>query len=88
MSEKAATTEILERLARIETRLESISAINQTAEAARETAREALQSTKNAHQRLDRIEEGHKWLWRTLSGAVIVAVISIIFELLRRGGGA
>lgn len=57
-------------------------------------AREALQSTRSAHHRIDditkrvmRIEDDFKWLWRTVVGAVIAGGIALIFEIKNIIGG-
>ncbi|MFX3635467.1 MAG: hemolysin XhlA family protein [Candidatus Pristimantibacillus sp.] len=70
------TNEILQRLTRLETKLDLMGA-------AKDVANEALQSAKSAHHRLDKIEDSHKWLQRTAVGAIIVGV----FNLLLKGFG-
>ncbi|QDY85302.1 hypothetical protein FQU75_19285 [Paenibacillus polymyxa] len=57
-----------------------------TLEATRDLAREAIQSSKSAHHRLDKIEDGQKWLWRTVSGSAITIVIGAIVAVLKMGG--
>ncbi|MDZ7543214.1 hemolysin XhlA [Clostridium perfringens] len=54
-------------------------------------AREAIQSTKSAHHRIDDmadsikdVEGDIKWLWRTAVGAVITGAIALLFKL--KGG--
>lgn len=54
-------------------------------------AREAIQSTKSAHYRIDdttkkvkEIEGDIKWLWRTALGAVITGAIALLFKF--KGG--
>lgn len=81
-----ALVEIQIQLARIEKTLEAVPALTATLEATRDLAREAMQSTKSAHHRLDRIEEAQKWLWRTVSAAVITVVIGAIVTVLKTGG--
>lgn len=71
------------QLARIEKTLESVPALTATVEATRDLAREAMQSTKSAHHRLDKIEEGQKWLWRTVGGAAITIVMGAIVAALK-----
>jgi len=43
-------------------------------------AREALDKSKSAHHRLDSIEEGQKWLWRTIVGAIIVGLLGMFWK--------
>lgn len=65
--------EILQRLTRVETKLDMM--IN-----ARDIAQEALQSTKAAHHRLDDVQGDIKWLWRTAIGALIVGAIGLLWK--------
>lgn len=81
-----ALFEIKVQLARMEKTLEGMPAMAATLEATRDLAREAMQSTKSAHHRLNKIEEGHKWLWRTVSGSAITVVIGAIVAVLKIGG--
>ncbi|WP_348623632.1 hemolysin XhlA family protein [Paenibacillus peoriae] len=74
------------QLARMEKTLESVPAMAATLEATRDLAREAMQSTKSAHHRLDKIEDGQKWLWRTVSASIIAIVIGTIVTVIKTGG--
>ncbi|MFD5020255.1 hemolysin XhlA family protein [Paenibacillus sp. NPDC058367] len=78
--------EIQIQLARIEKTLEAVPALASTIEATRDLAREAIQSTKSAHHRLDRIEDAQRWLWRTVGGAIITVIIGAIVVAIRMGG--
>lgn len=69
--------EILQRLTRVETKIDMMIS-------AREMAQEALQSTKAAHHRLDKLEGNQTWIWRTVIGGIIAACIGIIFKI--KGG--
>jgi len=64
-------TEILQRLTRVETKLDTM--LN-----AKDIAQEALQSAKSAHHRLEKIEDGQKWLWRTIGGSFVLAITAFI----------
>ncbi|MFB0841766.1 hemolysin XhlA family protein [Paenibacillus oleatilyticus] len=68
------TQEILQRLTRVETKLDLMNS-------ARDIAQEALQSTKSAHHRLDRVEKTIFWAATTIIGALIVGAITLIFKL-------
>lgn len=81
-----ALVEIQIQLARIEKTLEQVPTLAATIETTKELAREAMQSVKSAHQRLDRIEDGQKWLWRTLSGAAITIVMGAIAAAVQLAG--
>ncbi|MGI2294187.1 hemolysin XhlA family protein [Paenibacillus sp. GXUN7292] len=75
-------SEVLQRLTRVETKVDGMDSKLDRAIQANETAVEALASAKSAHHRLDKIEDNQKWLWRTLAGAVLLAVTGFII-----GGG-
>ncbi|MCR8636195.1 MULTISPECIES: hemolysin XhlA family protein [Paenibacillus] len=65
--------EILQRLTRVETKLDLM--IN-----ARDIANEAMLSTKAAHKRLDQLEENQTWLWRTTVAALIIGAIGLLWK--------
>ncbi|AJS59193.1 hemolysin XhlA family protein [Paenibacillus sp. IHBB 10380] len=73
------TTEILQRLTRVETKLDAQLY-------AKDIAQEALQSTKSAHRRLDEIEGNQKWLWRTIGGSAIAIVMAALVTAIKLGG--
>ncbi|OMF98170.1 hemolysin XhlA family protein [Paenibacillus sp. FSL R7-0337] len=79
--------EIQIQLARIEKTLEVVPALTSTVESARDTARDAVQSSKAAHHRLDRIEDAQRWLWRTVGGAIITGIIGVIIAAIKLTGG-
>lgn len=65
--------EMLQRLTRVETKLDMMTS-------ARDIANEALQSTKAAHKRLDQLEENQTWLWRTTVAALIIGAIGLLWK--------
>lgn len=73
MDPSEAQAEILQRLTRVETKLDM--QLN-----AKDIANEALISSKSAHHRLDGIDDTQKWLWRTVGGTVIAATIAFIVK--------
>lgn len=75
--------ETLQRLTRVETKIDNIEEKLDNAINAREVAVEALQSAKSAHHRLNKIEDNQKWLWRTVSGSVIGIVIAAIVTAIK-----
>jgi len=79
--EARVLSEIRERVVRLETKIDAMTDVRDTAEAARDTALEALQSAKSAHLRIDEIADNQRWLWRTLVGAIVAAVIAAVTNL-------
>ena len=64
--------EILQRLTRVETKLDIIAS-------AKDIAIEAEQSAKNAHKRIDKIEKLIWFLSTTVFGSIIIGGITYIF---------
>lgn len=74
--EKKFEIEVLTRLTKIETMLEDFKGIeNKT--------NEAYNLSRSNEQRLDKIEDNNKWLFRTTVGAVITGLIAIVLTLLK-----
>ena len=71
--EKEVLIEILQRLTRLETKVDG--SIN-----AKEIAQEALQSTKSAHHRIDEVASDVKWAWRIAVGALITGAITFLWK--------
>jgi hypothetical protein len=73
-------SEVLQRITRVETKVNEMDKKLDRAIAAHETAVEALSSARLAHQRLDKIEKTIFWLETTIVGAVIMAIIKFTME--------
>ncbi|WP_127531183.1 hemolysin XhlA family protein [Paenibacillus kobensis] len=67
------TNEILQRLTRLETKLDMMGT-------AKDVANEALQRAKSAHRMLAAIEDNQRWLWRTVVGALLTGAIAILWK--------
>lgn len=80
-------TELLIRLTKIETILESfkkeVEKAQDNLEKAEQRSAEALNISKENEKRLDKIEDNIKWLFRTALGAVITGLIGIALACLR-----
>ena len=80
-------TEILIRLTKIETILESFKKAEEKAqenlERAEERSTEALNLSKDNEKRLDKIEDNIRWLFRTALGAIITGLIGIALACIR-----
>ncbi|MGE7922388.1 hemolysin XhlA family protein [Viridibacillus arvi] len=73
-------TNILERTVRVETKIDLFNDVKDVAEEARDTADEALASTKSAHKRLDKIDKIVWWVGTTIIGAVILALLALVLK--------
>jgi uncharacterized coiled-coil protein SlyX len=71
-------------LAKMDTKMDSIKDLANRLERVDNTAAEALQNTKAAHHRLDRIEKILFWVGTTFFGAILVAIAAFLV----RGGFA
>lgn len=79
--------DIYERLGGIDAKLDGINQVRETAQSAekkadhaQDTADEALQSTKSAHHRLDKIDKIVWWVSTTIIGAVILALLAVVIK--------
>jgi Haemolysin XhlA len=64
--------EILMSLARLETKMDNLGNV-------KEVSNEALQSSKNAHLRIDRIDKIIFWAGTTTIGGVVIGAIGLLF---------
>lgn len=71
--------DIKDRLIVIETKMAMINGVEKD-------STEALQSTRSAHKRLDKLESNNTWLWRTVIAALLVGAINILFNYAKNGG--
>ncbi|MCD9020515.1 hemolysin XhlA family protein [Cohnella silvisoli] len=79
--EARVLSDVRERVVRLETKIDAMTDVRETAEAAREAALEALQVARSAQKRIDEIADNQRWLWRTLVGAILAAAIAAITNL-------
>lgn len=75
--------ETLQRLTRVETKIDNIEEKLDNAINGRDVAIEALQSAKSAHHRLNQFEDGQKWLQRSLIGTIITVVTAAIVAAIK-----
>lgn len=78
--EKDFEREVLERLTKIETKLDDYTSI-------REKTEEAYSLSKENDKEIEEIKEKIKWITRTIAGAIISGIIGIIFILIKIGIG-
>ncbi|SDD29332.1 Haemolysin XhlA [Paenibacillus sp. UNCCL117] len=67
-------------LARLETKLDAIKDLSKKVEEIDDLAKEAMQSTKAAHKRLDMIDKVINWAGTTIIGSVLLAVIALVIK--------
>ena len=66
--ETKVLADIRDRVVRLETKIDAMTDVRDTASDAKEKAIEALDKSKSAHHRLDEVADNQRWLWRTLVG--------------------
>ena len=74
--EKKFEIEVLTRLTKIETLLQDFKGVE-------EKSMEAYNLSKDNKERLDKIEDNNKWLFRTTVGAVITGLIAIAISFFK-----
>lgn len=84
MADHDVQSEILQRLARVETKIIDMDHdldqdLSRTTHA-NESIIEAMSMIRNNSNRLERIEDNQKWMWRTIAGAVLVAVVGFVLN--------
>ena len=72
-------TEILERTARVETKVDNLTEEHKSIEEVRKMSFDAQSRARSAHKRLDKIDKIIFWLATTVIGAVILSVLGLIF---------
>ena len=77
MSEKILN-DIRERVVRVETKIDTMTDVQNTADVAKETANEALSSSRSAHKRINKIDKAIFWLVTAIIGGVITTILSLI----------
>ncbi|MFA6071561.1 MAG: hemolysin XhlA family protein [Janthinobacterium sp.] len=75
--------EIRERLVRVETKLDTNNDLRGKVEAVECKATETESRSKSNTHRIDKLEEAHTWLWRTVAGAFIIAAIGVFIALVK-----
>lgn len=78
--EKDFEREVLERLTKIETKLDNYGNMQEKTE-------EAYSLSKENDKEIEEIKEKLKWITRTIAGAIITGIIGIVFVLIQLGMG-
>lgn len=78
-SSEKILSDIRERVVRVETKIDLMTNVEDTAKEAKEIAVKALESTKSAHRRLDKVDKLIFWVGTTVIGAVLLALITSLW---------
>ena len=78
MSDQEILTEIRERLVRVETKIDDMTNVQETANRAEKTANEAYIRARNAHSRIDKIDKAIFWLVKSIIGGIITSILGLI----------
>lgn len=79
MSDQEILSKILQRITRVETKIDAFSNVEEKADEAKEIANNAYISARSAHKRVDKIDKVHFWAGTTIIGGVIIALLSLLF---------
>ena len=78
--EKTFETEVLTRLAVIESKLDGYQNIKEKAE-------ESYTISKQNKEDIKDMQDNNKWLWRTVVGSILTSVIGLVFLFIKSGLG-
>lgn len=87
MSETTFEREVLDRLTKIEAKLDSFDAAKKKTY---DNENEIIRLTGDIDgmkERIGQLEDSNKWLARTLAAAIITAVVGVVFVLIRMDAG-
>lgn len=74
--------DVVERLVRIETKLDNYEVLREKTEDAKEKADIALSMAKNNEDDIKEIKENQKWTWRTIAGIWVSVAVYLITKYL------
>lgn len=80
MGEQDVLVDIRERLVRVETKIDAQNGIREKVDAVENLAKDAETRSKSNTHRLDKLEANNTWLWRTVAGIVIAAVMAVVIK--------
>ena len=78
--EKTFETEVLTRLAVIESKLDGYQNIKEKAE-------ESYTISKQNKEDIKDMQDNNKWLWRTVVGSILTSVVGLVFLFIKSGMG-
>ena len=80
MAEQEVLVDIRERLVRVETKIDAQNGIREKVDAVETKIVETEQRSKSNTHRIDKLEDNNRWLWRTVAGIVIAAVMAMAIK--------
>lgn len=87
MSETTFEREVLDRLTKIETKLDSFDAAKKTTYENENEIIHLKDEAKNHDARIKQLEDSNKWLTRTVAAAIITIVVGAVVFAIRMGAG-
>lgn len=75
--------EVLDRLIKLETLLQQqdYKALNEKVDIAHDSIIKDEKTIENHDERIKKIEDNNRWLWRTVIGALILGALAILFGI-------
>lgn len=89
METKGFEREVLDRLMRLETKidLQDYKGLSEKVDKQHDTIIHDEQIIENHEKRISKIESSNSWMWKTIIGAFITGAIGIVFVLIKIGLG-
>lgn len=87
MAETTFEREVLDRLTKIEVKLDSFDAAKKMTYKNENEIIQLQEEAKSLLKRVGDLEDSNKWLSRTIVAAIITAVVGFIFVFIRIGAG-
>lgn len=87
MSETTFEREVLDRLTKIEAKLDSFDAAKKKTYDNENDIIRLNGDVDGLKERVSQLEESNKWLIRTLAAAIITAIVGVVVVLIRMGAG-
>ena len=87
MSETTFEREVLDRLTKIEAKLDSFDAAKKKTYDTENDIIRLNGDVDGLKERIGQLEDSNKWLARTLAAAIITSIVGVVFVLIRTGAG-
>jgi peptidoglycan hydrolase CwlO-like protein len=81
MTETQILQDIRERVVRLETKLDNLNDVKEKVDKMETKITETEARSKSNTHRIDKIEANNTWLWRTIAGLIIAAVVSTVLVI-------